>query len=123
MAEKFKLKATIGLRTMISIMGTCIIGSGIFMTPGSILNNVGSIGMFFLIWPICALFAINNALCFLELALLLNESGADYTFNLRAYGDYVGYTVIIGKMLIIKPGSLLLNTYSIGLISRGKYLR
>ena len=110
--DDFKIKPTISLITMVSLLGTTIIGSGIFMTPGSILNSVGSIGMFFSNWVLCAIIAMSCALSYLELALLIRESGGEYAFSLRAYGDYYAFIVMCGKVLISKPGALLLNVYT-----------
>ena len=109
---QFKLKPTLGLSTIIALIGTTIIGSGIFMTPGSILSEVGSIGAFFINWVVCAFIAMCCGLSYLELSLLVQESGGEYAFSLRAYNDYYAFLVICGKMIITKPGALLLNVYT-----------
>ena len=57
-SKKFGLKKQIGLAEATSVIVGVIIGSGIFMTPGGILQDVGSLGMSLVIWALCGLFSM-----------------------------------------------------------------
>ena len=76
--EKLALKKQIKITEAVSIISGVIIGSGIFMTPGSILENVGSVGMSLLIWLFCGIFTMLATLSYMELGLIIDESGAEY---------------------------------------------
>lgn len=110
--KKFKLKQEIGLFTAVAIIGGSLIGSGIFMTPGKILGAVESVGAMFLIWVLAAFIALCCALSYVELALCVRESGGEYAFCLRAYGDWFGFLTAWVSVVISKPGSLLMVTYT-----------
>ena len=47
-SEKFGLKKQIGLTEATAVIAGVIIGSGIFMTPGGILTQVNSVGIWLL---------------------------------------------------------------------------
>lgn len=111
-ASEFKLKREISLASAIAIIGGSLIGSGIFMTPGGILSNVNSVGASLTIWVVSGIFSMGCALCYLEWGLLLKESGGEYTALRRAYGDWFGFLSAWSGILISKPGSMLLITYT-----------
>jgi len=63
-----------------------ILGSGIFSTPGVILNSVGSVGMLFFFWIIAPVFAFAALSVYSELASMFpNRSGADVVYLEKAY--------------------------------------
>lgn len=78
--KKFGLKKQIGLPEAVSVIVGVIIGSGIFMTPGGILQDVGSVGMSLVIWAMCGLFSMLCTLSYMELGLIISESGAEYAY-------------------------------------------
>merc|ERR1712226_689249 len=47
-----------------------------------------------------------------ELALTIKESGGEYAFCLRAYGDWFGFISAWSTVIIGKPGSMLMVTYT-----------
>ena len=79
-SEKFGLKKQIGLPEAVSVIVGVIIGSGIFMTPGGILQDVGSVGMSLVIWALCGCFSMLCTLSYMELGLIISESGAEYAY-------------------------------------------
>ncbi|KAK6050351.1 hypothetical protein COOONC_12143 [Cooperia oncophora] len=66
-----------------------IIGSGIFITPASILRCTDSVGLSLAVWVACALIAILGALVYIELGTSIREAGCDF-----AYICYVKWWVI-----------------------------
>ncbi|KAL3227279.1 hypothetical protein MRX96_024241 [Rhipicephalus microplus] len=84
------LRRDVGLFSSITFLLSATIGTGIFITPGSVLRNSKSIGIDLLLWTIGGLNAL-VVLCAAELGALLPASGGDYTFFLaagRPYGKY-----------------------------------
>ncbi|KLO17392.1 amino acid transporter [Schizopora paradoxa] len=63
-----------------------ILGSGIFSTPGVILNSVGSVGMLLLFWIIAPIFCFASLAVYSELASMFpNRSGAEVVYLEQAY--------------------------------------
>ena len=56
--EKVGLKPRLGLLQGCNIIVGCIIGSGIFVSPGGVLKNTGSINMALVVWMLCGLFRL-----------------------------------------------------------------
>ena len=69
--EKVELKATLGLMQGCNVIIGCIIGSGIFVSPGGVLMGTGSINMALVVWVICGLFSMVGAYCYAELGCLI----------------------------------------------------
>ncbi|RXG58420.1 putative L-type amino acid transporter 1-like protein MLAS [Armadillidium vulgare] len=61
---KIQMKRKITLVNAVSLIVGSIIGSGIFVSPGGVLQYVGSGGMALLIWAICGILCTIGALCF-----------------------------------------------------------
>lgn len=56
--DVIELKRHIGLPTAISCIISSMMGSGIFITSGSILKYSGSVGMSLVIWTFCGIIAL-----------------------------------------------------------------
>ncbi|KAI6183499.1 Solute carrier family 7 member 13 [Aphelenchoides bicaudatus] len=63
-----------------------IIGSGLFISPKSILEKTGSVGLCLVLWAASAVISIIGAFCYVELGTSIRRSGADF-----AYLCYVGW--------------------------------
>ena len=70
-SEDVKLKRVISMWDGVGIIVNAIIGSGIFITPKSVLVYVGSPGMALVIWASTGFVCMIGALCYAELALML----------------------------------------------------
>ncbi|KDQ17200.1 hypothetical protein BOTBODRAFT_155984 [Botryobasidium botryosum FD-172 SS1] len=63
-----------------------MIGTGVFSTPGSILNSVGSVGFSLIAWVIGTLIAFSGLSLYTELASMFpNRSGAEVVYLEQAY--------------------------------------
>uniref|UniRef100_F6WSG2 Amino acid permease/ SLC12A domain-containing protein n=1 Tax=Ciona intestinalis TaxID=7719 RepID=F6WSG2_CIOIN len=99
--EKLKLKEKIGLWAGIAVLTSSIVGSGIFVSPGGVLNAVhGSVGISLLVWILCGVVAALSSLCYCELGASLNTSGCDYGNFQLVYGNVVAYVYLITKAFI-----------------------
>lgn len=108
----FKLKRSIGPITAVALIAGSIVGSGIFMTPGGILESTGSVGASLCLWALAGLMALFCALSYVELCLLIRESGAEYAIAVAAYPDWFAYLTAWSTAFIGKPGSMLLITFT-----------
>ena len=79
------LKKDINLFTGVAYVAGGIIGSGIFITPSSVLRLTHSFGLSMVIWTLGGVMAILGGLCYIELALLVRKSGAEYNYLKEAY--------------------------------------
>ena len=57
-----------------------IVGSGIFIVPGTILQNTGSIGLSLLVLLLSAAIATLGAYCYVELGTSIRRSGGDFAY-------------------------------------------
>uniref|UniRef100_A0A914I2T4 Amino acid transporter n=1 Tax=Globodera rostochiensis TaxID=31243 RepID=A0A914I2T4_GLORO len=57
-----------------------VVGSGIFITPTTILNRTGSVGLSLLIWLLSAAATTLGAFCYIELGTSIRRSGGDFAY-------------------------------------------
>ena len=96
-----KLEFIDGMCIIISIM----IGSGIFASPGLILNYVNNPYQVILLWVISGFIVIITSLCYSMLGARYPSSGGDYIYLKHAYGSYISFSFIWYYFWISKPGS------------------
>ncbi|XP_045204849.2 large neutral amino acids transporter small subunit 1-like [Mercenaria mercenaria] len=110
------LKKQISLVQSVAIIVGIIIGSGIFVSPVGILTNVKSVGMSCVMWTVCGVFSGLCALCYAELGACIPQSGGEYIYIKRAFGDFPGFLCLWINFIIICPvgiaaSSLIFATY------------
>ncbi|KAJ9590879.1 hypothetical protein L9F63_016084, partial [Diploptera punctata] len=81
------LKRELGLFSAVNLNVGCIIGSGIFISPGIALLHSGSIGLCLIVWVICGCISLLGALAYAELSTVVPRSGAEYAYFLEAFGE------------------------------------
>ena len=69
------------------------IGVGILRTPGDIAAALRSAPWFLGVWVVGALYALCGAMTMAELAAILPQSGGQYVFARRAFGEYAGFVI------------------------------
>lgn len=97
------LKKNITLFQGVAIIVGIIIGSGIFVSPVGILIHVKSVGMSFVMWSLCGLYNTLCALCYAELGASMPQSGGEYIYIKRAFGDFVAFLCLWINFTIICP--------------------
>lgn len=92
------------LQGMGLIIGTQV-GSGIFSSPGVVVEEVGSVGASLLVWVASALLAWTGASSFTELGCAIPISGGAQAYLAYAYGPMLSYLYTWTAVSTIKPGS------------------
>src|SRR5256885_2186687 len=101
-----QLRRTLSLRDLIFIVIGTVIGSGIFLTPGSVVKNAGSGGMALVIWTVGGVLSLLGALTFAELGAAKPDSGGLYVYLKDAFGPPLAFLYGWTMFLVIGSGSL-----------------
>ncbi|MDO4903813.1 MAG: APC family permease [Limosilactobacillus sp.] len=84
-------KNKLGFWSIVLLAINSIIGSGIFLTPGSVVARAGDKALY--VYIIAAIFASILAISFASAAKYVSKSGAAYAYSKAAFGDNVGFYV------------------------------
>ena len=103
-----QIKPRIGLVQAIAIVVGGIIGSGIFITPGYVLKNAGSMGETLLVWTFGGVLSLFGGLCFCELGTFINKSGGDFIYLNLAFGRFIAFLYSWINVWFLDPGCLAL---------------
>jgi APA family basic amino acid/polyamine antiporter len=87
-------KRTIGLTSTILIVIGTIIGSGIFMKPALMARELGSPMLQLSVWVVAGIISLTGALSNAEAAAMYPETGGQYVFFKKMYGD--GFAFLYG---------------------------
>lgn len=101
-----QLRRTLSQRDLIFIVVGTVIGSGIFLTPGSVVRHAGSGGMALAVWVVGGVLSLLGALTFAELGAAKPESGGLYVYLRDAFGPGLAFLFGWTMLLVIGSGSL-----------------
>lgn len=85
------LKRQIGLFGAVAILVGAVIGSGIFMTPGTVAAAAGSFGPFMIAWILAGASGILCSLVYAELSPAMPKAGGPYIYITEAFGKGAGF--------------------------------
>ncbi|CAH1853362.1 APC family permease [Convivina intestini] len=91
MKQEINLKDKLGFWSIVFLAINSIIGSGIFLTPGSVVRQVGSQAL--IAYLLAAILASIIAISFAAAAKYVTQSGAAYAYAKAAFGDKVGFYI------------------------------
>ena len=83
-----------------------IIGSGIFLKPGIVLNNAGSPLMSIAAWIVGGIITLASALSVAEIAAAIPKSGGLYIYLEELYGETIGFLLGWVQAIISYPASV-----------------
>ncbi|KAK2158376.1 hypothetical protein LSH36_171g00000 [Paralvinella palmiformis] len=101
--DVIRMSRDINLLSACSIMTGVIIGSGIFISPVSLINNCGSVAMSLLMWVFSGFLSLCIALCFTELAGMFPRSGGEYAFYRKILGPLPAFVDVWHQLFMIQP--------------------
>lgn len=110
------------------VVGT-VIGSGIWLVPGTVLRNTASDpGVALLVWLAGGICSLLGALTFAELGALYPDAGGSYTYVREAFGRFPAFLLGLTLLLAINTGStatlaVAFATYAGELVSLGPVAR
>jgi APA family basic amino acid/polyamine antiporter len=91
MNQKAELQQVMSLWDAVLLVMGSVIGSGIFMTTGFIVEFVRSPGAVLLVWVTGGVITVFGALSFGELAGMFPRAGGQFIYLKEAYGDLAGF--------------------------------
>ncbi|XP_017776442.1 PREDICTED: Y+L amino acid transporter 2 [Nicrophorus vespilloides] len=100
---KVKMKKQLGLLEGIAIILGIIFGSGIFISPKGVIQEVDSIGTSLVVWIMCGLLSMIGALCYAELGTAIPKSGGDYAYIYESFGPLPAFLYLWAANLIFVP--------------------
>ncbi|CAK9303810.1 unnamed protein product [Gordionus sp. m RMFG-2023] len=113
-AGNVEMKKSVTLLNGVTIIVGCIIGSGIFITPGGSLIYSGSPGASLVIWALSGIFSMLGALSFAELGTTIKRSGGDYAYILVAFGRLAGFIYLWVNIIVVRPLLLAIVSLAFG---------
>ena len=87
------------------VVGT-IIGSGIFLVPREMMQDVGSSALVYLAWIVGGLLSLFGAMTYAELGAMLPYAGGEYVYLRGAYGDTSAFLYMWTWFAVAKPASI-----------------
>src|SRR3989441_12501282 len=87
------------------VVGT-VIGSGIFLVPGEMMQAVGSAKLVYLAWVVGGIFSFFGALTYAELGAMKPQAGGEYVYIRDGYGPLAGFLCGWTWAVVVKPSSL-----------------
>lgn len=96
----------LGLLDSAALVMGVIIGSGIFLVPGSIARQVSSLAAVIGVWVFGGILSILGGLALAELGASLPNAGGLYLYIERAYGRFAGFVYGWMGLAIINSGSV-----------------
>jgi len=100
------LKKNVTLANGIGLIVGSIIGSGIFISPTSVLKNTESIGLSLIVWFLCGAISFMGALCYSELGTAIPKSGAEYSYLFDIFGPIPAFLFSWTAVLVIRPAAV-----------------
>ena len=107
-------RKTLGLSDAIALIVGIVVGAGIFRTPSLVAANSADETIFFSVWILGGLISLIGALCYAELSTAFPNTGGDYHFIYRAYGQNMGFLFAWARMTVIQTGSIALLAFIFG---------
>ncbi|XP_077302405.1 solute carrier family 7 member genderblind [Arctopsyche grandis] len=101
--ERIRMKKQLGLLEGVAIILGIIFGSGIFISPKGVLQQVGSVWGALAVWTACGGLATLGALCYAELGTTLAQSGGDYHYIHQAFGPLPAFLYLWDANIVFVP--------------------
>ncbi|HET9823863.1 MAG TPA: amino acid permease [Chitinophagaceae bacterium] len=87
------------------VIGT-IIGSTIFMKPATMAGQLGSPALLITVWIVAGSISLFGAMAFAELGTMFPETGGQYVYLRKAYGDFVAYLYGWASIAVVNTAAI-----------------
>ena len=101
-----QLQKTIGLWSATTIVIGSVIGSSIFMKPATMAGQLGSPYLLIIVWIVAGVVSLFGAMAFAELGTMFPETGGQYVYLRKAYGDFIAYLYGWGSIAVINTAAI-----------------
>lgn len=91
-----------------------VIGAGIFKTPSIVAAYAGSAEGVVLFWLLGGALSFVGALCYAELTTTFPDTGGDYHFIRRAFGNSPAFLFAWARSSVIQTGSIAMLAFIVG---------
>jgi APA family basic amino acid/polyamine antiporter len=106
MAERAELVKGLGVYGATSVVAGTMIGTGIFVVPSIMLQNVGTPWLVIVVWMFAGVLSLFGALGYAELGAAIPEAGGEYVYLNRAYGPLLGFLYGWTYFFVAKTASI-----------------
>jgi len=106
MHQPQELRKTIGLWSATTIVIGSVIGSGIFMKPATMAAQLGSPYMILIVWVVAGIISMFGAMAFAELGTMFPETGGQYIYLRKCFGDFVAFIYGWCTIAVINTASI-----------------
>ncbi len=104
--NKIAPKQLLSVPDGIFLVAGMVIGVGIFKLPGLVAGNAASATQFFAAWIVGGLACLCGALVYAELSSRYPETGGEYVFLRRAFGEGAAFVFAWARMTVIQTGAI-----------------
>jgi APA family basic amino acid/polyamine antiporter len=101
-----QLQKTIGLWSATTIVIGSVVGSSIFMKPATMAGQLGSPYLLIVVWIVAGMVSLFGAMAFAELGTMFPETGGQYVYLRKAYGDFIAYLYGWGSIAVINTAAI-----------------
>ena len=98
----------------IFLVAGMVIGVGIFKLPGLVAGNAAGATQFFAAWIIGGIACLCGALVYAELASRFPETGGEYAFLRRGFGEGTAFVFAWSRMTVIQTGAIAAVSFVFG---------
>jgi len=111
------LPRAIGYIGSIAVVVGTMIGSGIFLVPHDMAQQVGTVGSLLLVWIVGGVLSLAGALSLGELGAATPEAGGVYVYLREAYGKLFAFLYGWAMLLVINSGAIATLAVAFGIYS------
>jgi amino acid transporter len=107
-------RPTLRARDAVALLVGIVIGAGIFKTPQMVAANASSVELALAAWVLGGVVSLIGALCYAELATAYPNTGGEYHYLTRAFGNRLSFLFAWARMAVLQTGSVALLAFVFG---------
>jgi len=101
-----ELQKNIGLWSATTIVIGSVIGSSIFMKPATMAGQLGSPLLLIAVWVVAGIISLFGAMVFAELGTMFPETGGQYVYLQKMYGDFIAFLYGWASVAVINTAAV-----------------